>query len=124
MNKSILIVEDEQDIREAIAEALVDAGFFVSTAENGSVGLNKAVSERPDLILLDIVMPVLDGHAMLQKLRQDPWGKNAKVIMLTSMDDTKNIVNAHQGDIGDYIIKTHNSLDEIIRKVRMVLYED
>lgn len=124
MEKRILIVEDEPDIREAMAEAITQAGFLVSEAENGAVGLRTALSEQPDLILLDIVMPVMDGHAFLEKLRDNPWGRSAKVIMLTSMDDVQNIATAHTGDIKDYIIKAHHSLDEIVAKVRLAAYAD
>ncbi len=122
MEKHILIIEDEPDIREAMAEAIADAGFKVSTASNGSEGLQVATSEKPDLILLDIIMPVMDGHETLKKLRQDPWGQSAKVVMLTSMDDVKNVASAHESSITDYLIKTQNSLDEIVKKVREALY--
>lgn len=122
MEKRILLVEDEPDIREAMAEALAQAGFTVSTAENGAVGLKLALAEQPDLILLDIVMPIMDGHTFLEKLRNDRWGKSAKVVMLTSMDDVKSIANAHQGSINDYLIKAHSSLDDIVNKVRLNIY--
>lgn len=124
MDKRILVVEDEPDIREAMAEALTDAGFQVSSASNGEMGLNLAISEHPDLILLDIVMPILDGHGMLKKLRTDPWGEKAKVVMLTSMDDIQNIAHAHEVSIVDYIIKAHSSLDEIVNKVKMILFTE
>jgi two-component system, OmpR family, response regulator len=124
MEKRILIVEDETDIREAIAEAVAQAGFTVSTAENGATGIQIAFSEHPDLILLDIIMPIMGGHAFLEKLRNDPWGRNAKVIMLTSMDDVQNIANAHTGSIEDYLIKAHSSLDDIVKKVRLTVYTD
>lgn len=117
--KKILIVEDETDIREAMAEAIADAGFVTFTAENGQVGLQIALQEHPDLILLDLMMPVLNGHDTLKKLREDAWGKNAKVIVLTAMDDVTNIATAHQKPIEDYIIKAHTSLDELIKKVRL-----
>jgi DNA-binding response OmpR family regulator len=122
MEKKILIVEDELDIREAMTEAITQAGFSVTTAPNGAEGLSLALAEHPDLILLDIVMPIMDGHTFLDKLRNDHWGKDAKVIMLTSMDDVKNIANAHEGTIADYIIKAHSSLEEIVRKVRQTAY--
>ncbi|MFW6210309.1 MAG: response regulator transcription factor [Patescibacteria group bacterium] len=122
--KHILVVEDEPDIRDAIAEALTEAGFKVSTGGDGYAGLRLATLEHPDLILLDLVMPGLDGHAMLDKLRQDPWGKDAKVIILSSMDDLGNIAGAHEGKILDYIIKAHHSLDEIINKVRLAMYTE
>lgn len=122
MTKRILIIEDEPDIREAMAEALVQAGFDALTAENGSVGLELAIAEKPDMILLDIIMPIMDGHETLSRLRQDPWGKSVKVIMLTSMDDVKNIGAAHEGGITDYIIKAHSSLDDIVKKVKLEIY--
>lgn len=122
MEKKILIVEDEPDIREAMAEAMTQAGFDTIVAENGSVGLEKALTEKPDLVLLDIVMPIMDGHQMLAKLREDAWGKTVKVVMLTSMDDVQNIGQAHEGSITDYIIKAHSSLDEIVNKVRLATF--
>lgn len=121
MQKNILIMEDETDLREAMAEAIRDAGFSVTTAENGEVGLKIALEQKPDLILLDIMMPIMDGHETLRKLRSDPWGKNVKVIILTAMDDVANVAEAHEGDIHDYIIKAHTSLDEILRQVRSAL---
>lgn len=124
MEKHVLLVEDEPDIREAIAEAIASAGYKVSVAPNGEVGLAKALETHPDLILLDLIMPVMDGHETLRRLRQDPWGKDAKVIVLTAMDDVKNVASAHEGEITDYIIKAHTSLDEIVRQVRLALFSD
>lgn len=122
MDKKVLVVEDEADIREAVAEALTDAGFDVHTAPDGLTGLNTALTEHPDIILLDLVMPGYDGHTVLQKLRQDPWGRKVRVIVLSAMDDAGNIVGAYGGDVTDYIIKAHNSLDDIVKKVRESLY--
>lgn len=123
-DKKILIVEDEPDIREAMAEAIAEAGFTVLTAENGQVGYEVATAEEPDLVLLDIVMPVMDGHQMLNKLRQHPWGRGVKVVMLTSMDDVRNVATAHESAITDYLIKPHSSLEEIVNKVKMFVYTD
>ena len=119
MDKKILIVEDEPDIREAMAEAVAEAGFQVFTASNGAEGYETAIAQEPDLILLDIVMPVMDGHTTLKKLRQHPWGQHAKVVMLTSMDDVRNVANAHESTITDYLIKPHSSLEEIVAKVKL-----
>lgn len=121
MEKKILIIEDEGDIREAMAEAVKDAGFVVSTAPNGSVGLQTALDEHPDLILLDIIMPIMGGHEMLKKLREDSWGKDAKVLMLTSMDDVQNIASAHELGIADYLVKAHSSLDYIVNKIKQLV---
>ncbi len=122
MNEHILIVEDETDIREPMTEALVQAGYRVSVAENGQTGLEIALREQPNLILLDLKMPVMDGHEMLRRLRQDPWGEKVRVVVLTAMDDVENVSYAHEGKIVDYIIKAHTSLDELVKQVRMALY--
>lgn len=121
LKKNILIIEDEIDLREAMADSIRDAGFSVTTAENGEVGLKMALEQKPDLILLDIIMPVMDGHETLKKLRNDPWGRNVRVIILTAMDDVSNVASAHEGEIFDYIIKAHTSLDDILRQVRSAL---
>ncbi len=123
-DKTILIVEDDADIREAMQEAIEDAGYVVYTAVNGEEGLNLALDKKPDLILLDIMMPVMNGHEMLKKLREDNWGKHAKVMILSAMDDVGNITTAYKGDIVGYIIKGHTSVNETLRKVRIALFTD
>jgi len=121
MSKKILIVEDEIDIREAIADVLTQAGYTVMQAENGEEGLNKALAEHPDLILLDVTMPVMNGQEMLLKLREDAWGKNATVAMLTSMDDTKNVAEAYSGNVSDYLVKANIDIDEFVEQVKTIL---
>lgn len=122
--KTILLIEDEPDIREAMAEAVASEDFKVLTAENGEIGLKMAIEQNPDLILLDLVMPVMDGRIMLKRLREDPWGKNAKVIILTSMDDVENVTLAYEDEIVGYIIKAHSSLEDIMRQIRLAVYTD
>ncbi len=122
MQKSILIIEDEADIREAMADVLKKQNYLVYTADNGETGLNIALANKPDLILLDLVMPVMDGHTTLKKLRADPWGQKAKVVILSAMDDVKNVAAAHEGEITDYLIKSNSSLEELVNKVRENLW--
>lgn len=122
MQQRILLVEDEADIREAMIDAMTEAGFTIIAAHNGQEGLALAKAEHPDLILLDLVMPIMDGHEMLRRLRQDPWGRTARVIVLTSMDDVTNVASAHEGAITDYIIKAHTSLEDLVKQVRVALY--
>lgn len=119
-----LIIEDEPDIRDAMADALRSAGFKVLTANDGIEGLALSTKEHPDVILLDLIMPNMGGTEMLEKLRQDPWGRAAKVIILTAMDDIHNVATTHEYKISDYIIKTHSSLREIVNKVREVLHTE
>jgi len=122
MEKRILIVEDEVDLREAMAEALNDAGFTVLTAADGQVGLSMAKTEHPDLILLDLMMPVMNGHEMMKKLREDEWGRGANIVILSAMDDIDHIARSYEGRLLDYFIKAHLSLDDLVKQVRVLLY--
>lgn len=120
--KKILIVEDEVDIREALADMFKSYSFEVLTAENGQEGVDKALAERPDIILLDLNMPVMNGHEALTRLRNDPWGKDVKVVVLSALDDVQNIVEAHDEKITKYIVKAHTSLSAIVSNVQEALY--
>jgi DNA-binding response OmpR family regulator len=122
MEKHILIVEDEIDLREAMMEALHEEGYKVSGAENGQVGLELALQLHPDLILLDLMMPIMDGQEMFRRLREDVWGQHAKVVILTAMDDVKNIGLAHEAKPLDYFIKAHHSLDDLIKQIRLLVH--
>ncbi len=117
----ILTVEDDADLREAIATALTAAGFNVITADNGIDGVAHALSEHPDVILMDIMLPGLNGHQAVAKIRQDIWGQHAKIIFLTSQTEAENVVYAVQSGSDAYIIKPHTTLAEIVQKVREVL---
>lgn len=124
MGKRILIVEDEPDLREAMIEVLEEAGFEVFFAPNGQVGLDIALAEHPDLILLDLMMPIMNGQEMLARLRNDPWGKSAHVVVLSAMDDVQNIGQAYEKGLLDYIIKAHTGLAELVNKVRTLVYTE
>ena len=121
MRKSILVVEDEIDMREAIETALKNADFHVLTAENGEEGLALALEHEPDLILLDLLMPVMGGQEVLKKLREHPYGERAKVIVLTAMDDIANVGAAYEANISGYITKSETSLHDLVSQVQATL---
>ena len=123
MKRSILLIEDNSDIREALATALTKHNLTVYQAPNGLMGYTMAIENEPDLILLDLMMPEMDGHTALTKLRQHPWGRHAKVVVLSAMDDVNNIGTAYEGRISDYIIKSNTSLEEILMKVQSLILE-
>ncbi|EKD43804.1 MAG: hypothetical protein ACD_72C00109G0002 [uncultured bacterium] len=77
-----------------------------------------AFSEHPDLILLDFVLPGLDGMTLLKKLRTDSWGKNAQVIILTNLSDAENAEEAASHGVFDYLIKAEWKLEDVVKKVR------
>ena len=120
--KKVLIVEDEGPIRKVMADMLTDSKFIVSEAHDGAEGLSKALNERPDVILLDLLMPKMSGHSMLKALRKDPWGKNAKVIVLSNQDDPDNIGKSYyDGRVTEYILKSNVSLNELKKQVKAAI---
>lgn len=119
---TVLIVEDDTDLREALKIALEGASFTVLTAEDGEIGYKAALDQHPDVILLDILMPNMNGHEALQRIRGDQWGKDAKVLFLTSFSDAENIVHAVKEGSEGYIVKSHTSLEEIVNKVKQALH--
>lgn len=116
--KKILIVEDEIPLQDVLADTFVREGFIVFVAENGEEGLTVAIEERPDIILLDIIMPKMGGLAMLKKLREDEWGKTAEVMILSNSNDIAKISEALQGRVFTYIVKTDWNLKDIVQKVK------
>ena len=123
--KLILIVDDESDFREIFRIKLSAAGFRIETAENGEVALAKAKALKPDLILMDVRMPVIDGPTALLKLRDDPEIKDIKVVFLTSLgdpqEDMKQINSTISKDFGaqGYLRKTDdlNHLSDEVKKI-------
>ena len=116
----ILVVDDEPNIVQTLKDRLEMNEYAVVTACNGDEGLKTAKEERPDLILLDVIMPILDGHEMLEKLRQNEWGQDISVIMLTARSQTQDIQRAKDCSIDDYIIKPFD-LSELLEKIESIL---
>lgn len=114
----ILIVEDDPALRGILESKFNAAGFDVSTAEDGVEGLSKTLQIQPNLVLLDVLMPVMDGLTMLQKLRQEEAGKNIPVIMLSNLSDVDSMAKALENKAYDYFVKTKWDVDELITKVK------
>jgi DNA-binding response OmpR family regulator len=121
--KKILIIEDEEAMQKAIAEAVANQGFVPITASDGVEGLSASLKEHPDLILLDIFMPKMDGLVMLQKLRLDAWGKTAPVIIITNVNPSSNSVinSVLKNEPAYYLVKSEVKLEGIIDKIKEVL---
>lgn len=116
--KRILLVEDEPAIARAMADKLTTEGFTVVRASDGEEGLAIATKDHPDLILLDVVMPKMDGMTMLTSLRKDSWGKEAKVIFLTNLSEMEAVQKATELGVFDYIVKSDWKLSDVVKKVR------
>ena len=116
--KTILIVEDEEPMQIALKDILTFEGFDVLMAQNGLEGLEIALEKHPDLILLDILMPKMNGIRMLKILRANQWGKNAKVIILTNYDEREDVAAALENEVYDYFVKTDIKITEVVQKIK------
>lgn len=115
---SLLIVDDEKQLTEALVFKFEAEGFTVWTASDGEEGLRSALTNEPDMILLDIIMPKMDGITMLEKLRENMWGKTARVIILTNLSDWSNTAQAIGHNVHDVLIKSDWKIADVIKKVK------
>ena len=119
INKKILIIEDETPLRNAISDILTFEGFTVFQGKNGQEGLEVALKEHPDLILLDLMMPVMDGLTMLEKLREDAdYGKHAAVILLTNINDPEKVAQATEAGSYDFLVKSDWNIEDVVKKIK------
>jgi CheY-like chemotaxis protein len=122
----ILVVDDEPDFREIFSAKLSAAGYRVDTAENGQVALEKMAQKAPDLVLMDVKMPVMDGATAVLKMRDDPKLKNIKVAFLTSLGDPRmdmqDVSRKFSEEFGAqaYLKKTEN-LDMLVEQIQGLL---
>lgn len=114
----ILVVDDDKTLSTTLSESLRAIGYSVATAPNGKTGLEMALSQYPNLIILDLQMPEMDGVEMLKVLRADDWGKNVPVILATNIYDVDAINQSMEMGVKDYILKADVSLDAIAERVK------
>lgn len=118
MAYKILIVEDEAPMVRILADRFTREGFEVQTAKNGEEGLAAALKGHPDVILLDIIMPIMDGMTMLEELRQDEWGARVPVFLLTNLSEPEKIAQAQENRVKGYLVKANWKLEDIVAKVK------
>ncbi len=122
MNSShkVLVIEDVSALRQALAKKLSREGFAVLEAGDGLEGLEMALQHQPDLLLLDILMPKMDGLTVYKKLQQDSWGITVPVIILTNLVDEDYINDSLETGSGsyEYLVKSDWKLEDIVKKVR------
>ena len=124
MKKTILIIEDELPMLKALSDKFTLEGFEILEAKDGAEGLKIAISKKPDLIILDIFMPVMDGKVMFEKLRADEWGKTVPVVILTNLNpDDKTLDELMKNGPSYYFIKSKWKLEELVVKVKRELGE-
>lgn len=120
--KKILIIEDELPMLKALSDKFSREGFSVLEARNGEEGLRVALETKPDLIVLDLFMPVMDGKAMMQELRRDKWGEKVPIIILTNLNpDDKTLNEILSSGPAYYFIKSKWKLEDLVGKVKKEL---
>lgn len=114
----ILVVDDEAPLAQILSDKFAQEGFEVRQAGDGEQGLKLALEWQPAIILLDIIMPKMDGMTMLHKMREQEAGKKIPVILLTNLSDTDKIYDAMANGVFDFLVKANWSIDDIVREVK------
>jgi len=121
--KTVLLVEDNKDLSNLVKEALVQEGISVLEAGNGNEGIRIALSAHPDLVVLDIILPDIDGISVLERLREDSWGKNARVIILTNLSNSERVSASVEKGVFDFLVKEEWKLSDVVSRIKERLVE-
>lgn len=117
LKKSVLVVEDSPELAESLNDMLLMHGFEPLIATTGREGVTLALERHPDLILLDIRLPDIDGYAVFRRVRQDEWGKTAKVLVLTASESIENISKNIDLPIEYVLFKPNLSITQLVEKI-------
>lgn len=113
----IVLVEDDKFLRSVLERKLSENGFQVVSVINGNEALDKIVIERPDLILLDIILPQKSGFFILEKIKQDPQFKNIPVLVISNLSQAEDIEKAKNLGASEYLVKAKISLEDLVNKI-------
>jgi CheY-like chemotaxis protein len=122
--KRILIVEDDNFVAEVYLAKLSEMGYETVLAQNGEEGLAELKKGKIDLILLDILMPIMNGIEMLEEVKKNEEWKNIPVILLTNIGEKESIQKVREMGVKNYLIKSHFTPAEVIEKVESVFSEN
>ena len=121
--KKILIVEDDNFVAEVYSTKLMEMGYEIMVAQNGEEGLVSLKNNKIDLILLDIIMPVMGGIEMLEVMKKNEEWKKIPVILLTNVGEKESIQKVQEMGVKNYLIKSHFTPAEVIEKIETVFKE-
>ncbi len=119
--KKILLVEDDVFVQDIYNLKLKQEGFDVTCATNGVEAIKYLEEDLPDLVLLDMVMPYMDGIEVLEKIQKKEEWKNLKIIMLTNLSEKDRVNEILERGVNDYIIKSHFTPSEVVEKIRAAI---
>jgi DNA-binding response OmpR family regulator len=123
MAKKILIVEDDKFLRELISRKLQKEGYEIVQAADGEEGEKKIKETKPDLILLDLILPGIDGFEVLSRIKQDPTVAPIPVVILSNLGQKEEIEKGLKLGAVDYLVKAHFTPAEIVEKIKVILKE-
>ncbi len=121
MPQKILIVEDDAFLRELITRKLIDENYEVVPAMDGEDGVKKIKEEKPDLVLLDLILPGIQGYEVLSKIKEDKATSSIPVIILSNLGQKEEVEKGIKLGAADFLVKAHFNPDDIISKIRAVL---
>jgi len=119
--KKILLIEDEPTLQKAIGRYLEQEGYEIENALDGDIGVEIAKRNKPDLILLDIILPKKDGFEVLKELKEDETTKDIPVIILTNLEGDSDVEKALSLGATTYLVKANYRLEEISKKIKETL---
>src|SRR3990167_10910144 len=119
--KKILLVEDDPFLIDIYKDKLEESGYAVETVEDGDQVLNKITEARPDLVLLDIILPNVDGWEILRTIRNKPDTKDLKVIILSNLGQKEEVEKGVDLGATKYLIKAHFTPSEVIKEIKELL---
>jgi len=121
MAKTILIIEDDKFLRELIVQKLLKEGYEIFEAVDGEDGIKKIKEQKPDLVLLDLILPGIDGFEVLSKMKEEPQISSIPVIILSNLGQREDVEKGLGLGAVDYLIKAHFTPGDIIEKIKKVL---
>ncbi len=121
MNKLILFIEDEPNLQKTLGRVLEQEGYEVQSALDGQSGLALVKRTKPNLILLDLILPKMDGFEVLQNLKNDPETKDIPVIVLTNLESPQDIERALSLGATTFMVKANYELKEVVKKIKELL---
>ena len=121
MSKKILLVEDESALQKSLGDTLREGGFEVVSALDGETGERLAKSEKPDLIILDLILPQKDGLEVFQALKEDEKTRNIPVVVLTNLEKIEHVEKVLEMGAKTYLVKANYTLKEILEKIKQTL---
>jgi len=122
--RTILIVEDDKFLRDLITQKLIREGFNTIEAIDGEQGVKKIKETKPDLVLLDLILPGIDGFEVLAKVKEDPVSAEVPVIILSNLGQKDDIEKGLKLGAADYLIKAHFTPGEVIEKIKEIIKQN